>query len=295
MPNRSTRRGRVAKAVAPVARPPPNPEGTWVFVDSSADSWKNLYASLSDWQRELVARKWLRANRLFWGAEHRLLNCFYSHLSSCCRQPAGRADGSRGSQQCAFEMEVPDMMCLGVLSITPQFFESYRNARYNIDADNQIEWKVSNAIDSYYISDMGRMSDWVSFQTRDVVKHLAVFGSSKGVVDREEGVKVVATLIPPFIIELCRRSHDRLVLAVTFNLFTFNDLGGLDLPPGFPYAQGERMKFRQLAIKNLMGMANEDTKLSRLMLQLLPPAYREGEDEGEETEYPSEEDMHSEA
>ena len=290
MVNRSNRRGRVAQAPARVVRPPPNPAGTWVFVDSSADSWKNLYGALTDWQKELMARKWLKSQRLFWGAEHRLVNCFFAHLSSCCRQPAGRADGSRGSQQCAFEMEVPDMMCLGVLHITPQYFESHRNARYNINAENLLEWKSSAAIDSYYMDDMSRMSDWVAFETRDVVKHLPAFGSSKGVVDREEGVKVVATLIPPFIVELCRRSHDRLVLSVTFNLFTFNDLGGLDLPPCFPYAQGERMKFRQLAIKNIMGMANSNIHISRLMLTLLPPAYREGEDEGEETEYPEEEE-----
>ena len=142
-------------------------------------------------------------------------------------------------------MELPDLMCLGLLRITPQYFESYPKARYSINEDNEIAWTRTSSIDSFYMGDMTTMSRWVAFETRDMAKHLSVYGSSKGVVVRQqEGVKVIATLIPPFIIEVCRRSHDRLVLAVTFNLFTFNDRQGLDLPPGFPYAPGEREKFR---------------------------------------------------
>ena len=259
-------------------------DGAWVFIDGSSECFQNTYKALNDWQRELIARRWLKSNGYFWGGQQRLVNSFFTHMMSCCRQPAGRADGTRGSQQCSFELEVFDMQCLGVLQISPCHFERHLQARYSIGKDNTIEWARSPSIDSYYIKDMVRMSNWISFESRAVAKHLPVFGSSKGVVVRKEGVKVLATLIPPFIIELCRRGHDRMVLAVTFNLFTFNDLGGMDLPPGFPYAQGEREKFRALAIKNLMGMVNNEAKISRKMRLLLPPAYRSGEDEGEEAE-----------
>ena len=258
--------------------------GTWVYVDQSAEAWKNMYGAMAPWQRELVARKWLKKQNFFWSPEHRVVNSFFMHLAACCRQPAGRADGTRGSQQCCFEMEVTDIMALGILRITGVHFEVHKKSRYSINADSQIAWIEAKTIDSFYMDNADKMSKWISFETRAASKHLNVFGSSKGVVQRDEGVKVIATLIPPFIIELCHRPHDRLVLAVTCNLFTFNDLGGLDMPPDFPYAEGERGKFHALATKNLMGMLNNNIELSKLMRRLLPPAYRAGEDEGEEME-----------
>lgn len=270
--------------------PPQKGPGQWVFVDSSADSFKNVYNALEPWQRELIARRWLKSEGLYWSAEHRLVNSFFMHLAACCRQPAGRADGVRGSQQCSFELEVMHVDALRILHINrPGVFESHPQARYSIGEDNRIAWVRSKAIDSFYMDDVEKMSEWIGFHRRAPTEHLSVFGSSKGVVVRSEGVKVVATLIPPFIIELCRRSHDRLVIAVTCNLFTFNDHGGLDLPPEFPYAEGERSKFRQLAINNLMGMRNSGVRLSKLMKRLLPPAYRALEEEGEEAAH-SEED-----
>ena len=117
---------------------------------------------------------------------------------------------------------------------------------------------------------------------------MPAYGSSKGVVIRNEGLRVVVTLIPPLIIEKCQRSHHRLVLAVTCNLFTFNDLDGLDLPPNFEYSSGKRQSMRTLALANLKGMRNRDVKLSPLMLKLVrPTARRKGELEGEEAASPA--------
>ena len=130
--------------------PPQKSLGQWVFVDSSADSFKNVYNALEPWQRELIARRWLKSEGLYWSAEHRLVNSFFMHLAACCRQPAGRADGTRGSQQCSFELEVFDMQCLGVLQISPCHFERHPQARYSIGKDNTLEWARSPSIDSYY-------------------------------------------------------------------------------------------------------------------------------------------------
>ena len=181
-------------------------EGTWVYVDKSSDSFFNVYKALQDWQRELIVRKWMKANKLFWGSEETLLNSFFVH-----------------------------------------------------------------------------MSNWIKFHSRAVTKNNNAYGSSKGVVVRQDGIRVMCTLIPPFIIEVCRRSHGRLVLAVTCNMFTFNDLEGLDLPPAFRYADGERQQFRQLALDNLKGMVDNGHEVSRRMQRMLPPAYRGDELEGEET------------
>eukprot|EP00965_Chrysotila_dentata_P050877 1687461-Pleurochrysis_carterae.AAC.1 len=63
---------------------------------------------------------------------------------------------------------------------------------------------------------------------------MPAYGSSKAVVRRSgEGVWVVCTLVPPLMIEVCRRSHQRLVLIATCSLITLNDMGGLSLPPHF--------------------------------------------------------------
>eukprot|EP00965_Chrysotila_dentata_P001281 41577-Pleurochrysis_carterae.AAC.1 len=108
------------------------------------------------------------------------------------------------------------------------------------------------------MDDMQAMSEYLAFETRAAAgggASCAAHGSSKAVVTRTgAGIRVICTLIPPLIVEHCRQAHGREVLAVTFNMFTFNDRDGLDLPPLFRYADGQRAAFRELALQNLMGM-----------------------------------------
>eukprot|EP00965_Chrysotila_dentata_P173403 5724642-Pleurochrysis_carterae.AAC.1 len=128
------------------------------------------------------------------------------------------------------------------------------------------------------------LAEYLSFEKRAVAAQLAVFGCTKGVVKREMGVKVVCSVIPPLIVEVCRRSHESIVLAVTCNLMTFNDHDSIDLPPLFEYAEGERASFKRMVLQHLEGMVNSNFRLSPRILALLPPAYRDGEAEGEEAE-----------
>eukprot|EP00965_Chrysotila_dentata_P032642 1087498-Pleurochrysis_carterae.AAC.1 len=97
------------------------------------------------------------------------------------------------------------------------------------------------------MTDKDALAEYLSFEKRAVAAHLAVFGCTKGVVKREMEVMVVCSVIPPLIVEVCRRSHERIVLAVTCNLLTFNDHDSIDLPPLFEYAEGERASFRRMA------------------------------------------------
>eukprot|EP00965_Chrysotila_dentata_P247621 6207855-Pleurochrysis_carterae.AAC.2 len=171
-----------------------------------------------------------------------------------CRQPAGRAHGSRGSQQqCCFEMELWDDRVEHMLDLRRPGFTCMRRKRYSVGE---------------------------SGKERQVAKAAIVYGSSKAVVNRAgQGVRVVCTLIPPLIVELCRRTHKRFALVVTCNLFTLNDLGRLSLHPHFKYAPGECEAFKELAIYHLMRISNAPGhRLSRLMQQQLPPAYLNGED-----------------
>ena len=43
---------------------------------------------------------------------------------------------------------------------------------------------------------------------------------------------------PPFLVELCHRRHEKLVLAVSFNLVLLNDQDSLTIPPCMTYLVG---------------------------------------------------------
>eukprot|EP00965_Chrysotila_dentata_P186154 6146343-Pleurochrysis_carterae.AAC.1 len=181
-------------------------------------------------------------------------------------------------------MELSHANSTHVLNLESRFFEKKMGKKYTISEEGEIVWRKAPSIDTFYQFDKFLMSEFLSFQLQEVASKLPAYGSTKGVVSRNGTVKVVCTLIPPLLIEICRRSHGRIVLAATFNLCTLNDLGGMQLPPLFPYAVGERGSFQRLIVQNLMGMVNNQWRLSTLMLQMLPPAYQCGEAEGEEME-----------
>eukprot|EP00965_Chrysotila_dentata_P147169 4859349-Pleurochrysis_carterae.AAC.1 len=50
------------------------------------------------------------------------------------------------------------------------------------------------------------------------------------------------------------------------------------------YADDERASFGRMVLSHLAGVVNNNHVLSPRMLNLLPPAYRQGEAEGEEAE-----------
>eukprot|EP00965_Chrysotila_dentata_P012856 424818-Pleurochrysis_carterae.AAC.1 len=119
-------------------------------------------------------------------------------------------------------------------------FEIKKKQRYSVNQSGQVKWVKSQTINTYIMDDMHLFSKWLSFETRAVAAGKAVYGCSKAVVVQSQGIKVVCSLIPPLIVEKCLRSHGRVVLAVTCNIFTMNELDAVDLPPLFEYATGQR-------------------------------------------------------
>eukprot|EP00965_Chrysotila_dentata_P151715 5013708-Pleurochrysis_carterae.AAC.3 len=220
-----------------------------------------LWKQLEPWKRELIARRWAKRTNRYYGDVGTLQTRWFHKLLSSCRQPAGRADGQLGSQKYVFEMDLPTHMCLkhlglGVGADLAAGFEVHHKAKYAMsDTTGNIKWKRSSSIDTFYINDKDAVADYLKFETRPAASRLAAFGCSKGVVRRETGIKVVCSVIPSLIVELCHRSHGRLVLAVTCNLLTFNDQDALDLPPFFNYTEGERASFRCMALEHLQGIA----------------------------------------
>eukprot|EP00965_Chrysotila_dentata_P226475 6195435-Pleurochrysis_carterae.AAC.1 len=240
----------------------------------------NLYRLLP-WQKELIARRWAKHEDKYFADASTLRTRWYYNLLSLWRRPAGCADRPVGSQQCVFELDLPAKMCLIQLGLGSTEGMEYRCCKkYTINQEGNIEWKEPPSISTYYIKDKRVLAHYLAFQTRSVAFGVVAYGSSKGVVVRNEGVEVMCTLIPPLIVEVCTRRHGRLVLTVSVNLLPYNDHDNMNFPPGFRYAGGERAKFRRLVHEHLMGKANSGVLRSRRMCKLLPPAYRNGEDEG---------------
>ena len=69
-------------------------------------------------------------------------------------------------------------------------------------------------------------------------------------------------MCPPFLVELCHRKHNKLVLAVSFNVAVYNDLALLTLPPNIRFVVGQDI-FQESRIKNhLKKMLAKNQKMS---------------------------------
>eukprot|EP00965_Chrysotila_dentata_P223898 6193869-Pleurochrysis_carterae.AAC.1 len=193
----------------------------------------------------------------------------FQHFSSVLRRPARCGDRPRGSQQCAFEITVPSSMAEKRLFAGLPYLQ---NKKYSVDKQGEVVWLNSPSIDTYYEFDRDRLVAWISLHKRGVVnlRHPS-YASSKGVhVTKEHGLKVVATLISPLLVELCHRSHGKLVATVAVNLMTGNDLGSVELPPAFEYAAGEREALKLFSLSHVAWMvAHNRYKVSPQFRQLV--------------------------
>ena len=115
--------------------------------------------------------------------------------------------------------------------------------KYSVNAAGAIEWVPSPSITSYYFDRITPMARWMRLHTRNL--NVAAYGSTKAVppTDGSKEVKVTVTIIPPLILEVCERSGGRLMLEVTCNVMTLNDMGNVKLPPAFGYAEEDAQSF----------------------------------------------------
>ena len=188
---------------------------------------------------ELTARRWLRRNGYYWAKSDVLSNHFYHHVMSIARMPRGSADRA-GSQQCAFSMLMPsEMAAFQLMAKAPL----KGNVKYTVNGYGVIEWKPSPSIKTWYIDDQKALVKFLAMHRRGLGPDM--YGASKAVAPTGGywESNVVLQIIPPFIAELCQRSHDRLILEVTCNLMTYNEQGILKLPPNFPYGNDAAQTF----------------------------------------------------
>eukprot|EP00965_Chrysotila_dentata_P204855 6182595-Pleurochrysis_carterae.AAC.1 len=107
-------------------------------------SVREIYSSVTPLHRELIARKWLKENGLYWAKLDGLSTQLFHHFASLLRRPAGRADKERGSQQCAFEMPIPHSMCIEHLF---SGLERHVRKKYAVDSTGKVVWLDSPTID----------------------------------------------------------------------------------------------------------------------------------------------------
>eukprot|EP00965_Chrysotila_dentata_P195017 6176732-Pleurochrysis_carterae.AAC.1 len=98
-------------------------------------------------------------------------------------------------------MDIPSPMCVQYLQLTDvNGFVSHPGHRYVVNGDGEIEWRKSRSISSYILTDVDKLSNYLSFQDRvSNATGKPLFGCSKGVVERQAGTRVVCSLIPPLI------------------------------------------------------------------------------------------------
>ena len=166
--------------------------------------------------------------------------------------------------------------------IETEYLKRMGMVRYGVNEKGEVEWTPSKSTLTWFCDDAEKLAEFLRFHRREAAKGLLVYGSSKGAAQRQEGIRSITTIIPPLIVEQIDRSKMRRVLVVTCNLVTFNDRNGLDLPPNFEYELGSREIFKKVALSNLEGMVNFGIKLSPLFMRMLPTAYQDNEEEGED-------------
>eukprot|EP00965_Chrysotila_dentata_P247160 6207580-Pleurochrysis_carterae.AAC.2 len=242
--------------------------------DKIRSTMMHSQATQASLQEEQIVHRWLKNNGMYAGLSSTIVTTFFHHAMSCLRRPAGRADRN-GSQQASFSMELPSLSpllpVLGMCQAHPQ-------ARYSIGAEGEVDWVTSPSIDSYYINSEEQLAQFLNLHERGLERGLAVHGSSKGVLPTKANgypsIRVVVTALPPLIVEVCRRSHGRMVAEVTFNIQTLSDLDAQRLPPAFSYAVGMDRTFRLLALRHVQQLARAGHAVSPLFRSLAIAALR---------------------
>ena len=215
---------------------------------------------------ELLARRWLKRNGYYMAKHTDLSLSMYHHFLSCLRMPRGRADKA-GSQQAAFSMTIPSKMAATKLMEGVPPMGRMGKSKYQINAKGEIEWKPTTTITSYYISEVKALAKFLSLHRRGL--GFQGWGATKAVPSSGgyEAANVVISLVPPLIMELCERSHGRLILEVTCNLMTLNDDSVHKLPPGFAYTSEQSQHLVQMARHSLAEMRCRGVALSPKFLE----------------------------
>ena len=195
---------------------------------------------------EKVARGWAAKHRLYFAPMSRQENIWWRHFLSCIRLPRGGLSGE-GSQQCLFEYSVPSEE---VLAVIMKGTDHHPKQRWN-GTCTPPGWEPSPSIDTYAALTQHDVDHYLQLHRRHVSAKKWLFRGSllTKASKSHASCSIVITVLPPLLIEVCKRSFDRQEVVTTFNLSVLNDAWRLKMPPKFEYPLG----FDLTVISRVMG------------------------------------------
>ena len=160
---------------------------------------------------------------------------FWDHVLSCMKMPRGGVNGG-GSMHCAFEFVAANER---VVQFLMEDLPLQPNSRYNLTLPPP-HWEDSPSISTYHALDLHMLDNYFRLHRRRAGRgHRAFRGSVLAAPpDTHPAPVCLLSACPPFIVELCHRKNNKLVLAVSFWLTILNDSFLLTMPPKMPFALG---------------------------------------------------------
>ena len=173
---------------------------------------------------------------------------FWAHILSCMKMPRGGVNG-KGSMHCEFEIVAPNEKIVQHLMEDLPLMEGHR---YNLSIAAP-HWEKSPSISTYHALDHQLIDSYFRLHRRPATRvHRGYRGSVLAAPpDSYQSSVCMLSVCAPFLVELCRRKHQKLVLAVSFNLCVLNDSKLITLPPILKYAVGMDVLLQTRAMNHL--------------------------------------------
>ena len=255
--------------------------------------------SLSDAQTEDIVRAYLKRKGESTYKIEDLITRFFLRVVSCMHVPRGLADGAgTGSQQAYFKFELPsgDEALLEALTEGLRFRK--KGQTYHLDSFGKIEWRKSRTSDSFASFACWEIYQWARLHERNIEagSDRMLHGSVKLVSVRarafpqhlfpprrhplcaappsppcgacslsqaQPAPQNAVMILPPLILEVVRRSYNRVDIEVTFNIGVRNHLWThIKTPPNFNYQPEEPAHFELVMSKGLTQLATRGYKMS---------------------------------
>ena len=154
----------------------------------------------------------------------------WAHILACLKMPRGGVNGG-GSMHCAFEFVAPNETCVRYLMRHGGPPSQPKPTVQPLSPPPALG-KIAN--DQHVCgNDVHTHRRFFRLHRRKVARSSRSYRASvlANPPDNYPAPVCLLSVCPPFLAELCHRKHNKLVLAVSFNLCVLNDTGALTPPP----------------------------------------------------------------
>ena len=176
---------------------------------------------------------------------------FWASVISCMKMPRGGVHGG-GSQHCTFEFVAGSRQ---IVSYLMEDLPLQDGCRYNLSIQAP-HWEKSPSISIYHALNTHLLDSYFRLHRRRAARGSRGYRGSvlAAPPDGYPASVVMLSACMPFLVELCHRKFNKLVLSVSFHLATFNDTAFLTPPPRMTYAPGFSAVLRARMLNHLKKM-----------------------------------------